>query len=334
MILHDNVFDLQENVNVGYLWESLNTFKTIFNNTDIDDVEYNLVKENINNRPLLESNENLYGLRDILLEFDVLQGTWLGRQLKSSGEGIKDTLTQSWEGLKKFGVSISKNGWSQILSDISKGVRFVFRRLKDALYSNIGITVDAILVATGVGKTIQWIPWGMVFGLDVYQMANNDWEREMSNTEKWFELLFSSIGLLATGVIAKGIKKTLGPLMGDPKRLTSAVRSNKKLTDMLITIKSKLPNISGMFTKLESVLKGKFDAGAQFISQSKKYLSSVIGKFTQFIDTLLGTGKVSKGVKSGTTSGVVTYAMDGNKSGKVNNPLQTNIKPQFDWNDL
>jgi len=315
MILQDNVFDLQENVSIGNLWESLDVFKTIFNNTDVEDNEYNLIRENLNKKPLLESQKNLYGLRDILLEFNFFQDTWLGREIKDSGEGITDTLTQSWEGLKKFGVSINKNSWGEILNDIGKGVKYVFRRLKNALYSNIGITIDAILVATGVGKTAQWIPWGMVLGLDIWQISNNDWETSMTPTEQWMELIFSSLGLLTAGGVAKILRKTLGPLAkSDPKKLSSTIRNNKTLSNTLLTLKSKLPSLPGFFSRLQSQLKGKFDTGAQFIGQVMKYLSKIIGGLSKFIDTLLGTGRVSKGVKTGALTGGIMYGLDGGQS--------------------
>lgn len=311
MILQDNVFDLQENINVGYLWDSLNIFKTIFNNTNIDDLEYNVIKENINKRPLLESKENLYELRDILLEFDVLQGTWLGRQLKSAGDGITDTLTQSWEGLKKFGVSIGKSSWSQILNDLAKGVRFVFRRLKDALYSNVGMIVDAVLIATVGGKAITWVPWGMVFALDVYQISTNDYEKPMETWEKWMELICSALGLLASGAVAKGVRTILKPLgKSNPKQIYSTIRNNKTLMKVLTSLQGKLSSLGGYVDKLSSMFNGKFPSGVKFLSQVKGFLTNVITKFNNLLKTILGTGKVSKGVRSGAVTGGLLYGLE------------------------
>jgi hypothetical protein len=328
MILQDNVFDLQENVNIGYLWDSLNTFKTIFNNTDIEDLEYNVVKENINKRPLLESKGNLYELRDILLEFDLLQGTWLGRQLKSSADGITDTVTQSWEGLKDFGVSIGKNSWTQILTDIAKGVRFVFRRLKDALYSNVGMVVDAVLVATVGGKAITWVPWGMVFCLEVYQISTNDYEKPMETWEKWMELIFSSLGLLASGAVAKGVRTILKPLgKSNPKQIYSAIRNNKTLMKVLTSLQGKLSSLGGYVGKLSSMFNGKFPSGVKFLSQVKGFLSNVITKFNNLLNAILGTGKISKGVKAGALTGGVLYGIDKMGNSSVSNmelsPIQT-----------
>lgn len=310
IIMQDNVFDLKENMLVGNLWESFDVFKTIFNNTDVEDEEYRTLKENINKRPLLESRKDLYELRDILLEFNFLQDTWLGREIKGSGEAISDTLTQSWEGLKKFGVSINKNSWAQILNDIGKGVKFVFRRLKDALYSNIGITVDAILVATGVGKSFQWIPWAMALSLDLYQISNNDWETSMTPTEQWLELVFSSMGLLFAGGVAKSLRAALKPLAKDPKKLTQAVRNNQKLSGLLTTLKTKLPLINGLLSQVQNKFSTTYQIASSFIGAAIKYFSKILSSLTKFIDTLLGTSRAVKGVKAGAITGGLAYAFD------------------------
>lgn len=314
IIMHDNVFDLQENTNIGNLWDSIDVFKTIFNNTDIENDEYKIVKENINKRPLLESQNNLHELKEILLEFNFFQDTWLGRELKGSGEAITDTLTQSWEGIKKFGVSISKNGWAQILNDIGKGVKFVFRRLKSALYSNIGITVDAILVATGVGKSVQWVPWAMVLGLDLYQISKNDWETPMTPMEQWMEILFSSMGLLFAGGVAKGLRATLKPLTKDPKKLKQAITNNKKLTDVLTQLRSKLPSIDGLLAKVQEMFSTKFKPGVDFMVSARKYLSNIMNNLNKFIDSLIGTSKTSKGIKAGAVTSGIMYGLDGGSS--------------------
>ena len=83
---------------------------------------------------------------------------------------VTDFAKTSYEGVKKFGLAVSQGEWSNILTLLSQGVKYLLRKLKDAMYSNIGMIVDGILIATGVGKGVQWIPWALITALDIYQL--------------------------------------------------------------------------------------------------------------------------------------------------------------------
>jgi len=85
-IVHDEVFDIQEQRAIGNLWDSLDVFKTMFQNVQLENTEYSQIRESIISLPILEGKENLYGLRDILLEAGFLDKTWVGRQFKSAGQ--------------------------------------------------------------------------------------------------------------------------------------------------------------------------------------------------------------------------------------------------------
>jgi hypothetical protein len=106
---------------------------------------------------------------------EFFQDTWFGEKLADAGKGVKDAFIEGWEGLKEFGVVISKGEWKEILVSLAKGVRWVFRKLKEAMYSTVVMIADAILIATGVGLAFHWIPWAIITALDIYQITSNDW---------------------------------------------------------------------------------------------------------------------------------------------------------------
>ena len=142
-ILRDDVFDIQEQKSLGNLWGSIDVFKNIFQNVKIENEpqEYTQIKESILSLPILEGKENLYELRDILIEWSFWENTWLGNKLSDAGKAIKDSVTAGWEGLKQFGVAISKGEWSQILSLLASGVK----RCKTVCFEPIQSTFQRLI---------------------------------------------------------------------------------------------------------------------------------------------------------------------------------------------
>lgn len=329
-ILNDQVFDVFEKRELGYLWESLDIFKEIFKNTNIDDSDYQSIQESILDFPLLEGKKNLYELRDILLEFDFMQDTWVGREFGKAGTAISDTVTSSWDGLKKFGISISKGEWSEILTLLGKGVLYIVRKLKDALYSNIGMVVDAILVGSGVGKAVQWIPWALVVALDVYQLISNDWppdEISDSLLSKWMTLGFSILGLVSTGALAKYSKSTFAPFSRlKPTELGKVIKTNPKLLKVLQDIKSSLPKATSKLKQAQGFLSKKFPAGADFIGSILGKIGGILSSINKYLDKIFGVSKIGKGLKAGTVNAGILYGLS-SKSPKAPNPLE-NLKIQ------
>jgi hypothetical protein len=214
-VIQDEVFDIQEQKTIGNLWGSLDVFRTIFENIKLEDNEYSQIRENFLSLPILESQQNLYGLRDILLEFNFLQDTWLGRQFKNAGNSVTDFAKTSYEGVKKFGLAVSQGEWSNILTLLAQGVKYLLRKLKDAMYSNLGMIVDAILIATGVGVGATKIAWGLIVALDVYQITTDDWSEEEKNDPFWLKCLFLGfdiLGFVSAAAVAKAAKAGITPL--------------------------------------------------------------------------------------------------------------------------
>jgi hypothetical protein len=353
IVIQDSVFDLQEQVTIGNLWDSLDIFKTIFQNTEVDDVEYGEIRESILALPLLEAKQNLHELRDILIEWSFFDDTWVGKQLKNAGTGIANFATQSWEGLKKLGLAISKGDWSQILGLLAKGVKFVLRKLRDALYSNIGMIVDGILIATGIGKGAQMVACGLVLALDVYQFIFNDYPSDEADRPTWKKLLdigFDALGFISAGGVAKASKLLMKPILDvgvqDTAKVAETVAKNPEMKSTLQKIGDAISNVPQKLASMQTSLTKTFPKGAEFIGSILGKLGSALSGLKNFIIKITGgAGKLGKGIRGGTEAGLINYGYeslfnkpskyeDENTLKKLFNPVSINSKEPYDPNNF
>lgn len=314
-ILRDEVFDVQEQKTIGNIWSSIDIFKNIFQNVIISEPtdEFIQIKESIVTLPILESKKNLYELRDVLLEWNFFDDTWLGKEMSDSAKSISDSFKSGLEGLKKFGITISKGEWSQILTLLAKGIKWVLRKLKDAMYSNLGMIVDAILVASGIGKTIQWIPWALITALDIYQIANNDWPQEESNNPTWMKFMtlgFDILGLVTAGALAKSAKVSLSPLKNmKPTQIMSYMEKNPKVKSLIKKMIDSIDRVPKFLSSAQSKISKKFPQGAEFINTALGYLKNISTRFTESLNKLIGV-RATKGVKAGASTSGITYGIE------------------------
>jgi hypothetical protein len=345
-IIQDEVFDIQEQKTIGNLWGSLDVFKTIFENINLDDTEYSQIKESFLSLPILESQQNLYGLRDILLEFNFLQDTWLGRQFKSAGEGIANFVKTSYEGLKDFGIAVSKGEWGNILTLLAKGVRYLLRKLKDAMYSNIGMIVDAILIATGVGAGAAKVAWGLIVALDVYQLISNDWPEDEINDPFWLKCLFLGfdvLGFVSAGAAAKAAKASVSPLKAlakSPSKVAKFLKTNPKIKGIITNMVNGMKKVPSMLQSVSKTLSTKFPKGASFIDSILGGLRNISTRFTESLQKLLGQ-TAGKGASAGTKTGGLLYGIEtgihkvagvgvGGEANKLDDAIKLNkVKPDF-----
>jgi hypothetical protein len=314
-VVQDEVFDIQEQKTIGNLWGSLDVFKTIFENIKLEDNSYSQIRENFLSLPILESQQNLYGLRDILLEFSFLQDTWLGRQFKNAGDSIADFAKTSYEGVKKFGIAISQGDWAGILTLLAQGVRYLLRKLKDAMYSNLGMIVDAILIATGVGAGATKIAWGLIVALDVYQITTDDWPDEEKNDPFWLKCLFLGfdiLGFVSAAAAAKAAKAGIMPIKAianSPAKLAQYFEKNPKIKGMITSMVEGMKSIPSLLQSVMKTLSTKFPKGASFINGVLGGLKSLSTKFTESLQKLLGQ-TAGKGASTGVKTGGILYGFE------------------------
>lgn len=293
LIFQDDVFSIKEQKSIGNIWSSIDLFKKIFKSVNIKNNDYKIIRESILRLPLLENNGNLYGLRDILLEFDFLQDTWLGRNLVKDVKGVKDFVTDSYEGIKKFGVAVSKGEWSEILNLLGKGVVFILRSVKDALYSTTGSIIDAILVAM-TGKVVPFVAWTLVFGLEAYQFMNNDYQEETSDIMKVLNICFAILGMVGTGFLAKRVKNLFSPIQklgNNEKAIAKVISETPQMKSTLSMILSNIQKVPSVLNRVIGLLSKNFSKGATFLQSIKSGLSTVFSKIENLLSRLLSFGK-------------------------------------------
>ncbi len=324
-VMNDHVIDIQEQTNLGYLWDSLDVFKKIFGNVQVDDSEYREIQEGISTLPLLENKSDLYLIRDILIEGfwssvgDGLAdfGNWAKDKVVAAGKGIANFASSAWNNIKKFGIAISELDFKKVLSMIGKGVLWVLRKFKDAAYSTVGIIVDAILVATGIGKPVQAVFWGLVTGLDVYQLASGDWEPKGTPTwEKWLDLVCDIIGLLGAGVAAKGARGLVKGIKS-ATQIPKFVKKNKAIMNIIIKLKNGASWVISKITSVLKGLKGKWKPLDKFIDKIISFCKKIFTGLKNFVKKifpdpvkLTGKQKVKRGVKAGGAATTIMYGID------------------------
>lgn len=317
LVFQDEVLDLVENKNLGNLFDSFDTIKTVLLNCESDDKDYMSLRESIINLPIIESEVSSKDLKRILME-DFWSDTWLGKSLSDAGKGISDTYQQAKSGLEKLGTSISQGKWSDVLNMFGKGILFVLRKLKEALFSNVGMIVDGILFAVSGGtfKALQWIPWALVVALDLYQMITGDYATQQEASEPmWAKALgfgFDVLGLVATASSAKIAKIAAKPLLDAAVDSEQAIKVVEKTPGLKSTIQN-------MINGLKSVPKYLGDTVTYLQKTSPKtanFISSIFGgmsKFLNEIESSLGElvgQKFSKGAMAGAKTGTVVYGID------------------------
>lgn len=328
-VMHDEVFDIVEQKTLGYLWDSIDTFKTIFGNVQIDNTEYKEIQEGVAKLPLMENKSDLYAIRDVLIEGfwgsvgDGLAdfGNWAKDTVVDSGKAIGKFATDSWDGLKKMGVAISKGDWGEIMSLLGRGVLFILRKLKDAAYSTLGMIVDAILIATGIGKGVQMVAWGLITALDVYQIINNDWPDGDDREQVWkyLDLGFDILGLVFAGVAAKGARAVFRPLQAfKGARLSGRIAKSPQLKALIQKILKASKSASGKLQSVANHIKGKWATGFKWIGSILGGLGNVIKKLQTYCGQLVKNSNLKNiGKKPLPGKGFVTRktGMDAVKTG-------------------
>ena len=131
----------------------------------------------------------------------------------------RDTYKAIWDRLGKLGYKgyiqndfLAATGKGDIVGMVGagftwlkdKGIPWFMEKLRDALGSFGGAVVQQLLNLTGVGAIGTTILWAVLTLFDVSQIA--------SGAGTWAKLIFSVLGLLTAGVLAKAIGGFLKPL--------------------------------------------------------------------------------------------------------------------------
>lgn len=312
VIFLDELYDISNKVKIGNIWENFDNFKFFLKHSfevakDVPETIKESVLSSINGLILTESNQDIRQLKPIVK--NMLMNEGLSDWAKGAGDWIKDTasgavsgttefVTKSLSGVQKLVGNISAGQWSEVVKLIGSGALYVARKIRAALYNPVGLILDAILVASGVGKGAQFVIWGIVVALDIYELTTGNYE----NKEDSFlsKLLFTGIdiiGLVSTGMVAKSSKTFITPLLqrfgSSTAGLTKASKASPKFKGLLETMMTQATSAKSSMSKVASYLKTKSPMLYKFVSGILGGLGSIVAKLISVIKSVLGiTGKV------------------------------------------
>ncbi len=294
LILLDDLYDLETKVNLGNIWENFNNFKVFLLN--IYETSQNLpeklkesARETLGKLIITESDNTIQ--RKIIINSLINEednwfkdlSNWIGDKGKEAYLGTTEFVNKSYIGAKKLIGNISLGEWSKVLDLIKKGTIYVARSLRSAMYHPVGLALDAILVATGIGKSVQWIPWAIIVALDVYELSTGDYEDKES--PMWMRYLFLGVdilGMLTAGGVAKATKTLITTSLKGVKTtkgVASAISKTPGLKSFMLKLSEILGSAGTKMTEAIAFLKSKFPKGASFIE-------GIMGAFTKFVEKL------------------------------------------------
>jgi len=349
-IFLDEVYDIENKIRIGNIWENFDNFKMFLKHSFevskhiTEDVRESVLKS-INSLVITESNYDMVLLKPYvkkMLSEDLMDDAinWGKETVSGAVQGVKDFTKNSIEGIKKTYNYIKDGDWSAAFDIIKKGALYVARKIRSALYHPVGLILDAILVATGIGKSVQFVVWAIVVGLDLYELSTGDYEdKEMSMGWRLLFLGVDIMGLVFAGVAAKGAKtvveagiKTFGKT---EQGLSKAVKESPQLKGILEKILNSVKDAPQKMNEAVSYLTknspkmGKWLGGlvnllSGFIQKTINFLSKIVKGGTKVVkaagapgrvvrkalgqDTKLGKGAQAAINTTAIVGGVGTYA--------------------------
>jgi hypothetical protein len=317
VVFLDELYDIPNKVKLGNIWEDFNTLKLFlehcFNTSDLPKTIKEHASNVLNNQLLTESVQNLNELKQsvkLLVNEGFLSAfkNWVIKTGKSTVDGFVQFAKDTYKGATTLIDKVSKGEWKEVFKLLGKGVIYLLRKLRSALYHPIGLILDAILIATGIGLGVQKVVWALIVALDVYELLSGDHEEEMPI---WKRLLFLGIdilGLAVAGAAAKAAKLAVEGTKGLSALAKTSV--GKKTLTSMVEVADKVP---GLLEKAAKFLSKKFPKGSKFIykiiNKVGNFIKSLKASFNEAIGrTVAKTGeeRLKHGVKAGLgTSAVV-----------------------------
>jgi hypothetical protein len=222
---------------------------------------------------------------------------WGADEVKKFGSDVADIAKTGLAGIKLAGIAISTGDWKSILDLLGKGILFFARKLRSLLYNPVGMVLDAILIATGIGKAAQWIPWAIVVALDIYEISTGNFEQKnMPTWMRWLMVGTDVLGLVFAGGVAGSAKAALSVFRG------------AKTAEEFAAIAIKNPNTVKWIQKII----GAFSKVPQLLGKAATYLKSTkLAKGSTFIQGVLGKAEVVLGNATKSLSEISNAAKSG-----------------------
>jgi hypothetical protein len=332
VVFLDELYDLENKTKLGDIWKTPDnlilflehTFRVSKLRKEIKEEALKTLNQNI----LKEDVGDLTEFKPMIkqyLEEDFWNDTWLGKGLGYAGKFIKDTAVDTVSGVYNFGKDLVVGGaklggkiltgqWKEVWDLLKQGTKWLARKIRQAVYSPVGIIIDTILVATGYGKIPQMVVWGIVVCLDIYEFVTGDYEHK--EDPMWLRIisfLIDITGLVFAGVAAKSAKAAVNAAVklggGELIGLERAIVKNPtfkavivKLLEGLKSLPSKLASVGstlgkGQFGKLFKMGIDKVNSFIKWIIESLKSSWNTPALKSTLVATGLVTG-IGTGVEA------------------------------------
>ena len=188
------------------------------------------------------------------------------------------------------------------------------------MYHPVGLIVDAILVATGIGKAVQWIPWAIIVALDILELTGLVEKEE--DLPLWMRILFLGIdvlGLVTTGAAAKAAKGPIELLLKGAKTeadIAKNLAKNPTAKSLMQKMVSGIKEVPKYLGKAIDWLSKKFPKGAELLKKAYNAFNSVVTKITNSLDKMLGKQQgftklaTKTGAKEGGKTAGIVYGVE------------------------
>jgi hypothetical protein len=227
-IFLDELYDLENKTKLGDIWKSPdNLILFLEHSFRVSKLRRDIKEHAAKTFDKLILTENVGDLTDykLYIKHYLKEGfwddTWVGKGLGYAGKFIKDTAVDTVSGVYNFGKDLVVGGaklggkiltgqWKEVWDLLKQGTKWLARKIRQAAYSPVGIIIDTILVATGVGKIAQAVVWAIIVSLDIYEFVTGDYENK--DDPMWMRVVFFLIdimGLVFAGLAAKGARTAL-----------------------------------------------------------------------------------------------------------------------------
>jgi hypothetical protein len=318
VIFLDELYDIENKVKIGNIWENFDNFKYFLRHsfevsTNVPQHIKESALKSLNNNLLIESRTNYSSLKPIFKHIlsertwgewgsETLQdfGKWAYKKGEEAYKNVSDFASKSYEGAKKLIGNISRGEWEEALNLLGKGALYFARRLREAMYHPVGMVLDVILVVSGIGKAVQWIPWAIIVALDIYEIVNNDFEDDLPEFMRYIFLGLDILGLVTSGGISNSLRFLLGGVRTESGVLKALGR------ETLEDIAQNSSKVPGLLSRAAEWLSTKFPAGSTFI---KGILGSVEFILQKLVDTISKILKPAP-IIAGTAMAGATYGVE------------------------
>lgn len=154
----------------------------------------------------------------------------------------------------------------------------VGKKIRQALYSPVGIIIDTILVVTGVGKIPQAAVWAIVVALDIYEFVTGDYEdKDEPMILRILFFLIDILGLVSAGAAAVAARTMVKAAGGTVRGIEAAAVKSPGFRAMLESLFKALKKLPSKLAEFGSML-GKGHFGKLF-----KLALENVNKFIKFV---------------------------------------------------